>query len=73
MFSGVKLLSDIAAGHNPRMVLKSRLKEVGKNTLHESMRKVTKTMGGRIVPKPIKRRISTTSTLVAKRPCKCQQ
>ena len=36
------------------------------------MRKVSKTMGGRIAPKPRKRRIPTTSTLVAKRAHKCQ-
>ena len=72
MSSGVRLLGDIATGHNPKTALKLRLKEAGKNTLHQSMRKVTKTMGGRIAPKPIKRRTSTILTLVAKRPCKCQ-
>ena len=36
------------------------------------MRKVTKTMGGRVTPKPVKRRIPAISTLVAKRPHKCQ-
>ena len=68
MFSGVKLLGDFATGHNPKTAVNSRLKELGKNTLHESMRKVSETMGGRIGPTPIKRRRSTTTTLVAKRP-----
>ena len=68
MSSGVRLLGDIVTGQNPKTAMRARLKEVGKNTLYQSMRKVSKTMGGRITPKPIKRRISTTSTLVAKRP-----
>ena len=72
MSSGLRLLGDIATGQNPKTAMKARLKEVGKNTLHQNMRKVSKTMGGRITPKPIKRRISTTSTLVAKRPHRCQ-
>ena len=72
MSSGVRLLGDLAAGHNPKTALKSRLREVGKNMLHQSMRKVTKTMGGRVSSKPIKRRAAITSTLVAKRPRKHQ-
>ena len=72
MSSGVKLLTDTASGHNPKTALKTRLKGVGKNTLCESMRKVTKTMGSRVTPKPIKRRIPAISTLVAKRPHKRQ-
>ena len=54
MSSEAQLLADFATGHNPKTALKSRLKEVGKNTLRESVKKITRSMGGRIEPISIK-------------------
>ena len=66
--SGLGLLDDIVSGKDVKSSVKSRAREVGRNSLRKGVRKARQTISGGSTSQPIKRKATSRSTLVAKRP-----